>query len=245
MSRIEQLVQIGLNEKEAIIYMAALEIGAATALQLSQATGIKRSTVYTVLDSLINQGLMYTQTYGVKQKYVVENPEKLHANIADKQAIVTDIMPDLTAMFMQLKGTDSFIKHYSGLPGVKTVYRQLLAELKQKDSYCVITDRGKWLSMDPVFFEQYLRRRARLKLDIKVLLQSTQQAGIHLNKKEEYKLQAKVLPKSILLNTTMVIVPHKVILTQTVAPLLSIVIENRSVVQTHQALFNAFWDMIS
>ncbi len=238
----EKLMAIGLSEKEALIYLTTLEHGVSSIVQLSQMTGIKRSTVYTVLDRLISQGLIHTETVGVKKNYAAEDPEKLKDLLDNKQIMLDEMLPELSAMFQQLKGSDSFIKHFHGISGVRTVYRQLLSELKPNDEYFVISDVEKWLKMDEKFFRQYLRRRAKLQLDIRVILQSTQQAKEHFGHQSEYNFKVKLISKHVNLTSTIVIVPHKIIFTQTVSPYLSIVVENKSLVQTHQAIFQILWN---
>ncbi len=58
----EQLVSIlndlGLSEKEARVYFAALSLGPSTILTLSHAAELKRTTIYALVDSLKKKGLI-------------------------------------------------------------------------------------------------------------------------------------------------------------------------------------------
>ena len=53
-----ELKQYGLSEKEIQIYLACLKKGSATTNDLSSLTGIRRSTVYEVIESLKKKSLM-------------------------------------------------------------------------------------------------------------------------------------------------------------------------------------------
>ena len=63
---LQTLQQIGLSEKEARVYIAALSLGPATADQLAKQTGINRSTTYVHIKSLMAMGLMSTYEEGKK-----------------------------------------------------------------------------------------------------------------------------------------------------------------------------------
>ena len=55
---IEQQVleNLGLSEKEAEIYLALLELGTGTVVEVAKKSGVKRPTAYLVLDELKKMG---------------------------------------------------------------------------------------------------------------------------------------------------------------------------------------------
>ena len=54
----EQLRKYGFSEKEIEIYLACLKLGDSTANRLSEITGIRRSTIYEVIESLKKRGII-------------------------------------------------------------------------------------------------------------------------------------------------------------------------------------------
>ena len=66
---LNSLIQFGLNENEAKIYLASLSQGATTILKLSKHSDIKRTTVYEVVTSLERKGLMKKEVRGFKTLY--------------------------------------------------------------------------------------------------------------------------------------------------------------------------------
>ena len=50
----EKLEQIGLDPKEAKVYLAMLELGETTVARIAQKSKIKRTTAYDLVDSLKN-----------------------------------------------------------------------------------------------------------------------------------------------------------------------------------------------
>ena len=52
----EALRNFGLNDKEARVYVALLELGQTTAYAIAERSGLKRPTVYVILDDLRQKG---------------------------------------------------------------------------------------------------------------------------------------------------------------------------------------------
>ena len=84
MKLINQLEKIGLNKKQAEVYLACLEIGFSTAQNIAQKTTIKRTTVYDILEHLIKQNLVTQTIKGKKRFYVAEDPETFKINLQRK-----------------------------------------------------------------------------------------------------------------------------------------------------------------
>jgi sugar-specific transcriptional regulator TrmB len=239
------LSEIGLSDNEATIYLAALKSGPTTALYLSKASGIKRTTVYAALESLRERGLVHTQTKGFKRLFAPENPEKLESVLENRKRLLRGVLPELSALYFKLESDEGFIRHYKGLSGIKRVYDQLLKELKPKDFYLVISDQQKWISRDPKYFERFKQERAKMDLSIRLILQDSPSARSNKPIQSRYNEQIKILPRKYELASNMVIVPHKVIMVQTVEPIMALVIENKSVVQMNKALFEMLWESVA
>ena len=59
----------GMKPKEAKIYLALLELGEASVVQIAKSAGIKRTTVYNILPDFINRGIVST-TLKRSEKYI-------------------------------------------------------------------------------------------------------------------------------------------------------------------------------
>ena len=81
----KKLVKLGLSALEGQVYLGLLERRMTTAGALAKHSNLKRSTVYTVLDSLIEKGLVsVTQIEGVKN-YQAESPARLKDYLKKKE----------------------------------------------------------------------------------------------------------------------------------------------------------------
>ncbi|MGD9592172.1 MAG: TrmB family transcriptional regulator [Candidatus Berkiella sp.] len=238
-----KLCELGLGDKEALLYCSAIKLGPATAQNLSLESGIKRATVYSCLNALIEKGLFHIEIKGTRKLYVPEAPNKLEMLLEQKKQLLQEMMPQLMNSYMNCQSTTNAIKIYHGISKIKLLYDHMLDSLAQGDEYLVISDQQKWLNLDPLYFENFMLKRAAKNLDIKVILQDNEQSRAFKLKEEKYNEKIKFLPKNINLNTNMVILPSKVIIIQTIEPLLAILIENMNVAQMNKVLFHTIWEL--
>lgn len=75
--QIENLLQLGLTENEAVIYMMLLRTGPAPASSVAARTGMKRVTAYSVLNSLCERGLVSFEESGQSRRFIPHDPECL------------------------------------------------------------------------------------------------------------------------------------------------------------------------
>src|SRR3989344_3226493 len=161
-----------------------------------------------------------------------------------KRHTLMNIMPLLVQDYVHYSPSMNAIKMYYGLSGIKLIYDDILEELKDGDDYLVISDQQKWHALDPRYFENFIIRRSKLNLVIKLLLQDTSHARVYKDKEDQYRENIKLIPNNINLNINMVILPNKVVITQIVEPMLAILIENPNVAAMHKILFNIMWEIL-
>ncbi len=114
------LQEIGLNEKEAAIYLALLEVDNASVIDVSKKTKINRSTVYVVLEGLMKKGLASETQIGKKVHYQAESPERLETFVEQQKAVfeerskrVKDIIPQIKGI-QRATGERPVVKYFEG-----------------------------------------------------------------------------------------------------------------------------------
>src|SRR5437868_13388020 len=103
---LKELQDMGLSEKEAKVYLAALELGPTTAEKLAIQAKVNRSTTYVQLESLMEKGLMSTYEEGKKTFFAPESPELLRRlltlkkdEVVARERDLTRFLPDLLRQF--------------------------------------------------------------------------------------------------------------------------------------------------
>jgi len=139
---LEKLVQLGLSPDEATIYLKLLKAGTSTHLRLSRETGITRSKVYRLVESLEQQGLVSRYIDDTGRFITPSEPENLtirlaiqEAQLKERRDVLRSVVPQL-ARLTGVRGNKFFsIRAYEGVDG----FRQMLwHELKTKGEMLVL-----------------------------------------------------------------------------------------------------------
>ncbi|MBP6060519.1 MAG: hypothetical protein KA515_00750 [Candidatus Pacebacteria bacterium] len=238
------LKDVGLEENEALVYLTSLSLGPTTILKISRVSGIKRTTIYGIIEILKNKGLMQIELKGLKQYYTAENPEKLNIVLENRKSEFQSKLPEFMALY-KLKGGESTIKYYSGLESMHNVYLETLKDIKTNEDYLVITNQEKWYNLDSNFAQKYIEERSKLNIKIRLLFQDSEIAKEHKRLERNYNQTVKILPKSNPLNVDTVLLPNKLITFELTPPYKTIIIENKSIIELHKEMFEVIWNSIA
>jgi sugar-specific transcriptional regulator TrmB len=117
---IEQgLINWGLTDKEASIYNSLTGRVESTAYQLAQSTKIPKTTIYEILDRLINLGLVSSNRKNGVKYFVAESPNRLTKILEEKMLITKELIPLLLSA--PRKGATPTVKLYLGSSGKNKV----------------------------------------------------------------------------------------------------------------------------
>ncbi len=127
------LVEIGLSEKEASVYLALLQVDFASIHDIASKTNIKRTTVYPVLESLQQKGLVSETQKDKKVLFQAAPPERLETYV-DRQKILfdekakrlKDIIPQMKSIQRE-QGERPIVKYFEGRDGAISAYEEFYA----------------------------------------------------------------------------------------------------------------------
>lgn len=125
---IDNLKQLGLEEKQTQIYLHLLKSTSQTALEISRATEISRTSVYRNLERLQKLGLVEEVLDQNTTKFKASSPEKLYLILRQKELEVSDIKESIPNVISQLSAlkvesiSPTEVLYFKGKEGV----RQLL-----------------------------------------------------------------------------------------------------------------------
>jgi sugar-specific transcriptional regulator TrmB len=153
-----ELQHLGLTDKEARVYLAALELGPSAVQDISHKSKVNRATTYVMIESLSARGLMSTFQKGKKKFYAAENPERLMTIIETQEKVLAEqkneleeVMPVLEGLF-NTEGAKPQVRYLEGIEGLETT-RAIFESLE-----------GEYIQIYPLDevskFEQALHGRA-------------------------------------------------------------------------------------
>lgn len=173
---ITTLEQLGLQEKEAKIYLASLSLGPSPVRKIAQKTGVNRGTCYDVLRNLMEQGLVSYYHQDKHKYFVAEDPAHLQdlietqeENLKKARADISKVIPELKSIYDNA-GDKPVAKYYEGTSGVKTILRDLLKSFQKsrRKEYYVYSAAG---IRDYLYkaYPNFTRERIKEKIQVKVI----------------------------------------------------------------------------
>lgn len=138
MEEIEKILeQIGLNSKEAKIYLTLLELGPTAIRKIAEKANINRGTTYESLKKLQKIGLVSYFHQGKKQHFVSEEPSVLNNLLSRKKLELKEAEANLPkalsslSTFSKQKTEKPVIKFYENYGGIRTILEDVLDSFKK------------------------------------------------------------------------------------------------------------------
>lgn len=241
------LQEIGLNEKEANVYLTLLGFENASVLDLSKKCGMKRPTVYVTLDTLSKKGLVSEVILGKKTHYYAETPEKLETFIERKKTsldeskrILRDIIPQLKSLSRE-GGERPIVKFFDGKEGVMSATEETMLSLTNDSGQPIYFIYSKDL-LDELFTEKELHELRQKRIDKKVKSQTLYTYKQSELSSDESANRVKIDGEKYPITCDIAIYKDTVRISVLKKKVSSIFIKNQDVAETLKSLFRLIYD---
>lgn len=165
----KELAKLGLSILEAEVYLGLLQRRLTTAGALSKHIGMKRSTVYTVLDTLVQKGLVSTTQINAVKNYQAESPDRIgdflrkqKEDLALKEGIFYSLSEELDSLHKSNTIAPK-ITIYEGQRGVNTL---LMKNLDDEPKEVLVI--GEFMK-DGDHLHKYTTRRIEMGIPTRVI----------------------------------------------------------------------------
>lgn len=167
------LEEIGLSEKESQIYLALLQVDSESIQDLAKRTGINRTTVYPVLETLEKKGLVSEVQKGKKVEYVAAPPERIETFVERQKVVLEERAERLKDIIPQIKsiqresGEKPIVKYFEGREGAIAAHEEFyeMHDSKAREGYFIY---NKDLLND-TFTEEEQERYRKIRVNKKVM----------------------------------------------------------------------------
>lgn len=248
----EKLLQkIGFSEKEARVYLAVLELGSATVIQIGKKAQVNRGTAYDILESLIKKGLVSYFVKGKKRYFAGENPKKLlslvdsqiksltsrEKTLEDQKEEIEKMLPELESIY-NLPENQPKVRFFEGKEGIKNIYDELLGakEIWAYGSFSHIYTTFPW-------FKEYIRKQINRGIKIRDLVEKNKETLEYKKFYQSPKQEMRFLPENIKLKTDNIIYGNKVAMISYAKELHGVVIESIEIADTQRQVFEVLWNL--
>jgi len=168
----EELIEYGLSNKEADIFLAALKLGEATANRIAEVAGLARSTTYDILDKLKSSGLISTYVSESKTHFIANNPEILITALDEKKQAIREILPSLKNVYKKIEDKP-YAEVFQGKIAIIKILDEILNNAK---SLKIIGSIGNALEKIDYHPDKFRIKRMEKKIPIKQILEISKES---------------------------------------------------------------------
>lgn len=160
MDILSALTTLGLTPKEAAIYAALVNLKKASAQTVADLAGIKRPTVYLVLNFLITKKLVAVTKFRNVRDYRAMPLENLKSYVRAQKRLAEAALPNMQKLYdaRQLKVR---LRVYHGLSDIKTLLEK---SLREKSPMHILGQEEQFKTALGPYWEFYNKRSGQLKM---------------------------------------------------------------------------------
>lgn len=259
---VSALASVGLDSNAIQVYAALCELGRASVAAIAKKSGLKRTSVYSILDRLEGLGLVSREQRAKKLDYIPTGPDSLVRMAEEKKyeaekALI--LAKDLAAILKSREGRDSLIRAkvqiFEGRAAILSMLRNQDSVWRQS---LMLGDKTWWGFHDDSFFESYGEwllgywRKFSSAPDAKdeKICMFSNQSDVHRRVSERVRNHVlgsrtiRMLPKQIKLASGIWIGGEFVCMVKTTkSPHTAILFRDRDLAQNLAAIFRYLWEL--
>jgi sugar-specific transcriptional regulator TrmB len=244
----QSLKNLDLPEKEAVVYLASLELGLSTIQEIAGKSQISRSTTYEVIESLMKKGLMSALTKGKRKYFSAEEPERLMTFIDIKERELEERKKELKAILPELKELARLsrerpkIRFYEGKQGIRRIQEDILRtkNLRSIEEFVPLDDAYQLFQAHP----RDHRHEMGKKIKVPERMIYTSKKGEILPQKRG-PIETLFIPiEKFPFHTEITIYANKVALVSFGRKLTGVVLESEDIANTLRCMFNLLWERL-
>ncbi len=235
---------IGLNTKQQKIYVYLLEYGASTASELAAGLEEQRTNIYLLMNDLIEKELIVRSESQPVVHFKIANPVRLQELMTENQTQVARSAARLRKELPELLG--QYHLHTAGegfayFTGVKGYKATLDEPLRTRQEVCVfstarVNDRPDLWDM----LQNSLQKRAAQKVSTRMLLDPSLRTKVSITDMARKRIELQFWGVAAF-QSEIALCGDTTVLTTYDDQLTSIVIKNKLITATFQAIFDTAW----
>ncbi|HBE90036.1 MAG: hypothetical protein A3E37_03430 [Candidatus Andersenbacteria bacterium RIFCSPHIGHO2_12_FULL_46_9] len=232
------LEQAGLTKKQAVVYLATLELGRVSVGHIAYKAGIKRPTTYVILAELQQAGLIEVIPRGTTTLYQAMDPALILERLNRQTALFKDTLPQLRAI-LNVAETKPKVRFYEGKQGIYNLYANEI--LRQKEFFSLVN----LAAFAKVYSEQdmiqLLERMKESQVKTRELIESSPAARWYIKEKDSRQLgETRMLTSDFKFTVDFVVYGNK-LATISLKNLVAVVIEDAAISQAQLQLLEFLW----
>ncbi|MDD5396910.1 MAG: helix-turn-helix domain-containing protein [Candidatus Moranbacteria bacterium] len=242
--QLNQLKKLGLSQKEAQLYLVALETGPSTVARLAQKSGLKRGTIYEFLGEMLEKGILEMSISGKRKLYAAVEPKKLSKIIDRQKEILENLLPDLSLLTIGSSAKPK-IKFYEGREGMLSVFYDIFELPEGGEILGFATYEGIHNLFSKNEIDAYIKKRAAKKIRQKLIVPTDEHIEQRVSDNKKELRETIMIPrKNFLIKSDISIYQNKVAIVSLAEEQVGVIIESSQIADTQRAIFNLLWNSL-
>lgn len=250
-NQLESLRSAGLSDKEAITYIDLQQYGESQTGKICERTRIPSSYIYTVLNSLVEKGLVNYKIVNNIKVFRANAPDSLANLFEEKEEKIRNEKKELLQFISKLKITPSQterlsdFKYFYGLRGIKSLYTEIINSWKKGDEYYIASAPMESFSkLEGFFLDVVHKKRKKDKISLKILVNEKARKWGEVRKKmpltEVRYLAIETTTEYGILNDYFFLISYG---TEKGTEPYGLLIKDRNFARTYNVFFEMLWKM--
>lgn len=229
---IETLEKTGLNANEAKVYLALLELGPSLAGKITERSKVNRRTVYDVLESLIDKGLVSYVIEASRKMFEAADPLRFLDILEERKKEIQEALPELRAK-KEASGKKQEATIFRGKKGIKTIFQDIL----RHKEYWVFGSSGKFKEILGPFFSLFQKQIKEKRIKLRLLISETaRETDIALHAQE-----VRFLPKEYTTLISTIVYSNKVAIVSWTENPVGFLLDDKQTADSYRTYFKFMW----
>jgi len=246
MQLIQDLQALGLNDKEAKVYISTLQLGFATVQDIAESSEINRTTTYTHIKNLIARGMISTQEKEGKVLFIAEKPDKISQMISAKeeeikkqQQVFEEMLPELKAIY-NVSIEKPKIRYFEGKSGLEEMQQDMILsrEKVMYGFYCL----DYVYNVFPNIYKNFSKRRVNEGIETKIIYTKKDGPMFFEDDKDKLRERRFVPYDHFPFKSDVTIYGKNVAIASLKDTYLGIIISNKKIAESFKLLFLLAWE---
>ncbi len=238
----QQLSILGFSDKEIRVYKALLNYGPSPASTLARLTGIKRTSMYDILNSLIDKNLISPFKQGTYTYFAIGDLNKILINEKEKVNTAKSLIENLKTM--QTGHNAMAVNYYVGREGYKEMYWDILKTDASEIMVWINLD-NFYVILDNFFEDSWTGERLKKNITARLIMAKTPLAENFKTKDRFNKRETRLLDqKEFPFHTTCFLYKNHITLFDSGGNITGIRIRHPGFFELQKQMFEIAWNNI-
>ncbi|PIZ75466.1 hypothetical protein COY05_03835 [Candidatus Peregrinibacteria bacterium CG_4_10_14_0_2_um_filter_38_24] len=235
----QHLKKLGFSDKETLVYLTLHKIGPSAASTLARLTKIKRTSIYDILNTLLEKNLILSFKNGNNAYYAIDDVNKLFHQEKERLSTAEKLVKELQTSTKHWEGLQ--INYYKGIEGYREMYEDILRTRPKELLGWMHLDRF-YDGIDTVREEDWTKERIKSNIKVRLLLQETKLTKNFQKSDKKSNRETRFINKKFLFNTTSFLYEDHVVLFDSSGELTCVRIHHPEFYKMQKQIFEMNWE---